>query len=120
MLTASPTDCGSGLYTELEVMPDVTCVKAGGLDDGGAHLGNKIGVEFYTKDRAQYLVVSIDHSAQQLRRCANLVKGCGWRQAGVQVRLNRECGNSPTSDIVVKDEMHAHWPQIFSASCASV
>ncbi|KXL43305.1 MAG: hypothetical protein FE78DRAFT_152635 [Acidomyces sp. 'richmondensis'] len=47
--------CGSGLYTELEVMPDMTCVKAGGLDGGHAALGNKIDVEFYTKDRVSYL-----------------------------------------------------------------
>ena len=45
--------CGSSLYTELEVMPDVTCVKAGGLDGGAADLG-KIGVEFYTKDRVGF------------------------------------------------------------------
>lgn len=36
-------------------MPDVTCVKAGGLDGGAANLGNKITVEFYVKDRPQYL-----------------------------------------------------------------
>ncbi|TRX97280.1 hypothetical protein FHL15_002074 [Xylaria flabelliformis] len=49
------SNCGSSLYTELEVMPDMTCVKAGGLDGGAANLGNKIGVEFYVKDRPQYL-----------------------------------------------------------------
>jgi hypothetical protein len=48
-------NCGSSLYTELEVMPDMTCVKAGGLDGGAANLGQKIAVEFYTKDRATYL-----------------------------------------------------------------
>ncbi|KND90079.1 hypothetical protein TOPH_05319 [Tolypocladium ophioglossoides CBS 100239] len=47
--------CGSSLYTELEIMPTVTCVKAGGLDGGAASLGGKIGVEFYTKDRVSYL-----------------------------------------------------------------
>lgn len=47
--------CGSSLYTELEVMPDMTCVKAGGLDDSKAGLGNKVDVEFYTKDRVGYL-----------------------------------------------------------------
>lgn len=30
-------------------MPDMTCVKAGGIDGGRAGLGGKIGVEFYTK-----------------------------------------------------------------------
>lgn len=51
-------NCGSGLYTELEVMPDMTCVKAGSLDGGAASLGNKIGVEFYTKDRVGYLAAA--------------------------------------------------------------
>ncbi|KAK8141119.1 hypothetical protein G3M48_000760 [Beauveria asiatica] len=47
--------CGSSLYTELEVMPTAVCVKAGALDGGKAALDNKIGVEFYTKDRVGYL-----------------------------------------------------------------
>ncbi|KAK2612794.1 hypothetical protein QQS21_001246 [Conoideocrella luteorostrata] len=47
--------CGSSLYTALEVMPDVYCVKAGSLEGGAASLGDKIGVEFYTKDRVSYL-----------------------------------------------------------------
>jgi len=45
--------CGSGLYTELEVMPEMTCVKAGGLDGGKADIGVP-GVEFYTKDRVSF------------------------------------------------------------------
>lgn len=45
-------NCGSGLYTELEIMPDVTCVKSGGLDGGAAN--HPIAVEFYTKDRLGY------------------------------------------------------------------
>lgn len=49
------SNCGSSLYTELEVMPDMTCVKAGGLDGGEANLANKVDVEFYTKKRATYL-----------------------------------------------------------------
>lgn len=44
--------CGSSLYTELEIMPDVTCVKSGGLD-GGAN-NHAINVEFYNKDRLGY------------------------------------------------------------------
>ena len=48
-------NCGSSLYTELEVMPEMTCVKAGGLDGGESSLGGKIDVEFYTKDRVSYL-----------------------------------------------------------------
>ncbi|KAM4054380.1 glutathione-dependent formaldehyde-activating enzyme [Hirsutella rhossiliensis] len=47
--------CGSGLYTELEVMPEQTCVKAGALDGGAAGLGGRVDVEFYTKDRVAYL-----------------------------------------------------------------
>ena len=47
--------CGSGLYTELEVMPDNTVIKAGTLDGGAASLGGKVDVEFYVKDRPSYL-----------------------------------------------------------------
>lgn len=47
--------CGSSLYTELDVMPDSVCIKAGGLDGGDASLGGKIAVEFYCKDRVTYL-----------------------------------------------------------------
>ncbi|CZT18588.1 probable DUF636 domain protein [Ramularia collo-cygni] len=44
--------CGSSLYTELEVMPDMTCVKTGSLDGGAAD--HKIAVEFYNRDRLSY------------------------------------------------------------------
>ncbi|CAG8001732.1 unnamed protein product [Penicillium nalgiovense] len=47
--------CGSGLYTELEVMPDNTVIKAGTLDGGEANLKGKIDIEFYVKDRPTYL-----------------------------------------------------------------
>lgn len=33
----------------------MTCVKAGGLDGGMNKLDDKIGVEFYVKDRMPYL-----------------------------------------------------------------
>lgn len=36
-------------------MPDMTCVKAGSLDNNEANLGGKIDVEFYVNDRAGYL-----------------------------------------------------------------
>lgn len=49
------SDCGSSLFTKLDVMPGKVIIKAGGLDNGGASLGNKIGVEFYTRDRVGYL-----------------------------------------------------------------
>ncbi|TVY84966.1 hypothetical protein LSUE1_G000843 [Lachnellula suecica] len=45
--------CGSSLYTELEIMADMTCIKAGTLDGGAADFG-KVGVEFYTKDRVSF------------------------------------------------------------------
>ncbi|KAL8787885.1 MAG: hypothetical protein Q9195_007578 [Heterodermia aff. obscurata] len=48
------SDCGSSLYTELEVMPDSTCIKSGTIDDKDVREG-KIGVEFYTKDRVAYI-----------------------------------------------------------------
>ncbi|KAK4502878.1 hypothetical protein PRZ48_006304 [Zasmidium cellare] len=44
--------CGSSLYTELEIMPDVTCIKSGGLD--GGKNDHKVGVEFYNRDRLGY------------------------------------------------------------------
>ncbi|CEN60932.1 hypothetical protein ASPCAL07603 [Aspergillus calidoustus] len=50
------SNCGSSLYTDLEIMPDVTCIKGGTLDNGEASLGGKIDVEFYAKDRASYVV----------------------------------------------------------------
>ncbi|UNI17004.1 hypothetical protein JDV02_003385 [Purpureocillium takamizusanense] len=52
------TECGSGLWTELELMPDKTCVKAGGLDAGASSLKKKIDVEFYVRDRVSYLAAA--------------------------------------------------------------
>ncbi|KAI5457095.1 Mss4-like protein [Mariannaea sp. PMI_226] len=48
-------DCGSSLFTRLDVMPGKVCIKAGGLDNGAASLDNKINVELYCKDRVAYL-----------------------------------------------------------------
>ncbi|KAK9365534.1 Mss4-like protein [Lipomyces kononenkoae] len=47
--------CGSSLFTELDVMPGATVIKAGGLNGGEADLGGKVDVEFYTSDRVTYL-----------------------------------------------------------------
>ncbi|PHH86577.1 hypothetical protein CDD83_10037 [Cordyceps sp. RAO-2017] len=47
--------CGSSLYTELDLLPDKTVVKAGSLDAGAARLDGAVAVEFYTKDRVPYL-----------------------------------------------------------------
>jgi len=58
-----PIDCGSSLYTELEVMPDMVCIKAGGIDDKRVRDISKMGVEFYTKDRMGYQ--SAVHGADQ-------------------------------------------------------
>jgi len=63
-------NCGSSLYTELEVMPDMTCVKAGGLDGGKAGLDGKIGIEFYTKDRVPF-AAPVEGAKQE--------KVFGWR-----------------------------------------
>jgi hypothetical protein len=46
-------------------MPDMTCVKAGSLDGGAASLGNKIGVEFYCKDRVGYLPDGVEGAKQE-------------------------------------------------------
>ncbi|KAM0561244.1 hypothetical protein ACHAPJ_003122 [Fusarium lateritium] len=48
-------DCGSSLYTRLDIMEGKIIIKAGGLDEGKANLDNKIGVEFYCRDRVSYL-----------------------------------------------------------------
>ncbi|KAF4966545.1 hypothetical protein FSARC_5787 [Fusarium sarcochroum] len=48
-------DCGSSLYTRLDIMAGKIIIKAGGLDEGKANLDNKIGVEFYCRDRVSYL-----------------------------------------------------------------
>ncbi|KAF4981255.1 hypothetical protein FZEAL_2881 [Fusarium zealandicum] len=48
-------DCGSSLYTRLDVMEGKIIIKAGGLDEGKASLDNKIAVEFYCRDRVSYL-----------------------------------------------------------------
>jgi len=46
-------DCGSSLYTLLDIMPDAACVKSGSIDDAKVR-EMKVGVEFYTKDRMGY------------------------------------------------------------------
>lgn len=47
-------------------MPGMVLIKAGGLDDGGASLGNKIDVEFYCKDRVGYLG-SVEGAKQDMK-----------------------------------------------------
>ncbi|CAI7664714.1 unnamed protein product [Penicillium palitans] len=58
--------CGSSIYTELEIMPDMTCVKAGTLDGGEADLKGKVDVEFYVKDRPAYLAAVEGAKQEQL------------------------------------------------------
>ncbi|KAH8760184.1 Mss4-like protein [Hyaloscypha finlandica] len=48
------SNCGSSLYTELEVVPTMMFIKAGGLDGGKADLGS-VDVELYVKDRVGFL-----------------------------------------------------------------
>ncbi|KAE9376317.1 hypothetical protein N431DRAFT_367329 [Stipitochalara longipes BDJ] len=48
------SNCGSSLYTELEVMPTMMFIKAGGLDGGKTDLGH-VDVELYVKDRVGFL-----------------------------------------------------------------
>ena len=52
-MTNVSTECGSSLYTELEIMPDAVCIKSGGIDDKKAK-DFPVQVEFYTKDRLGY------------------------------------------------------------------
>lgn len=48
-------DCGSSLFTQLEIMPGETIIKAGTLDKGETNLRGAVDVEFYVKDRTSYL-----------------------------------------------------------------
>ncbi|KAK7415165.1 hypothetical protein QQX98_006109 [Neonectria punicea] len=48
-------DCGSSLFTKLDIMEGKVIIKAGGLDDGKASLDGKVDVEFYCRDRVGYL-----------------------------------------------------------------
>ncbi|RMJ11997.1 hypothetical protein CDV36_008371 [Fusarium kuroshium] len=48
-------DCGSSLYTRLDIMPGNIVIKAGGLDEGKTNLNNKIDVEFYCRDRVDFV-----------------------------------------------------------------
>lgn len=45
-------------------MPEIICVKAGGLDNKGANLGGKVDIEFYVKDRNSY-VAAMDGAKQE-------------------------------------------------------
>jgi hypothetical protein len=47
-------------------MPEDACIRAGGLDNGGASMGNTIHIEFYTKDRVGYLG-SLESAKQELK-----------------------------------------------------
>lgn len=58
--------CGSSLYTKLDIMPGAIIIKAGGLDEGKASLGNKVDAEFYVKDRVGYLA-SVSGAKQETR-----------------------------------------------------
>lgn len=51
--------CGCSLYTQLEIMPEATYIKAGGHDGGVASLNGHVGTELYCKDRVQYLEASM-------------------------------------------------------------
>ncbi|RKK06670.1 hypothetical protein BFJ68_g17531 [Fusarium oxysporum] len=59
-------NCGSSLYTRLDLMQGKIVIKAGGLDNGLASLGGKIGVEFYCKDRVAYMP-AVHDATQELR-----------------------------------------------------
>lgn len=53
------------MYTHIDLMPDKTIIKAGGLDGGEAALKNKVDVEFYVKDRVPYLAAAGDAKQEQ-------------------------------------------------------
>lgn len=57
-------NCGSSLYTKLDLLPDVTIIKAGTLDGGAAHMGGKVSTEYYCKSRVKYLA-GVDGATQE-------------------------------------------------------
>ncbi|RCI10218.1 hypothetical protein L249_8581 [Ophiocordyceps polyrhachis-furcata BCC 54312] len=48
-------NCGSGLYTELDLLPDYTCINAGSLHGRAAGLDGEVDFELYAKSRVDYL-----------------------------------------------------------------
>ena len=84
------TDCGSSLYTELEIMPDAVCVKAGSIDDKDVRDFKATSVEFYCKDRMGYqtAVEGAEQKPVSLERviffCSLFFLG-GWRGEGGSV-----------------------------------
>lgn len=46
-------NCGSSLYSQPDVMPGTTLIKAGGLSGPASDI-SPVGVEFYIKDRPSY------------------------------------------------------------------
>ncbi|BCR92829.1 GFA family protein [Aspergillus chevalieri] len=57
-------ECGSSLYTEVEIMADKTIIKAGTLDNGETGLRGHVDVEFYVKDRVGF-VPAIEGAKQE-------------------------------------------------------
>jgi hypothetical protein len=57
-------DCGSNLYTELAMMPEAVCVKAGCLDGGMADI--KPAFELFVQERKGYVSV-VDGAEQRLQ-----------------------------------------------------
>jgi hypothetical protein len=60
-LTLMQLDCGSSVYGQTELMPDVTLIRAGTLDNGGSDI--EVKVEFFTKDRKSF-VKPVEGAAQ--------------------------------------------------------
>lgn len=48
-------DCGSSLYSQPDIMPDITTIKAGTLDNGENGLRGRVDVEVYVKDRVGFV-----------------------------------------------------------------
>jgi hypothetical protein len=59
-------DCGSSLYTKLDVIPGKVIIKAGGLDEGRQKLDGKVAVEFYCRDRVPYIGAVADAKQEPL------------------------------------------------------
>lgn len=60
-------DCGTSLFSKLDVMPGHVVIMAGGLDGGMSNLDGKIAIEYFCKDRVGYLqgLVGVKQEAVQ-------------------------------------------------------
>jgi hypothetical protein len=55
LTTRVPDENPNAQDTNPKAMPAIVSIKAGGLDEGAASLGGRLGMELYTRSRVSYL-----------------------------------------------------------------